>query len=233
MSQPSQSLLQVSGLQHGYPGRPAVLNSLRLELAAGESLAILGRSGSGKSTLLNLLAGIDRPASGSIRLQGSELVGLDETELTLVRRRSIGFVYQFFNLVPGLTLSENIALPLELNGVAEPERGRRVAEMLQAVDLPGRGDAFPEEISGGEQQRVALARALAHRPALLLADEPTGNLDAETGNRVLELLLALGRSDGHGLLLVTHSRAVASRADRRLVLEQGVLREAAEDELAW
>ncbi len=233
---PGKPLLEVEGLYHEYPaagGSLPVLCNLDLELYPGHSLALLGRSGSGKSTLLNLLAGIDRPIRGSIRLLGEELSRLDEQGMTRVRRRSIGFVYQFFNLIPSLTLAENIALPLELNRVPESELRARVDYLLEAVGLGGRGDAFPDQISGGEQQRVAIARALAHRPALLLADEPTGNLDATTGRQVLELLLELSREAGHALLLVTHSRMVAESADRQLVLDRGRLVEPGRRGLAW
>jgi len=202
----------------------SVLTGVNLEVEDGECLALLGRSGSGKSTLLNLLAGIDLPDSGDVIIQGHNLTRMSDTERTLFRRRHIGFVYQFFNLIPTLTAAENIALPLELNGVSEPRVDERVAEMLGRVALAERGGAFPDQLSGGEQQRIAIARALVHRPALVLADEPTGNLDATTGAAVLQLLTDMSRSLRQTLIMVTHSRELAKAADRVVLLEEGVLR---------
>jgi putative ABC transport system ATP-binding protein len=188
-------------------------------------VALLGRSGSGKSTLLNLLAGIDRPDTGDVRIMGRSVTTMGEPELTLLRREHIGFIYQFFNLIPTLTVAENLALPLELNGMRAAQRRARVAELLGKVGLEGREGAFPDQLSGGEQQRVAIARAIIHDPALVLADEPTGNLDAQTGHRVLELLSHLFRDEGHTLILVTHSREVSEIADRVLAVEDGHLTE--------
>lgn len=207
-----------------------VLAGADLRIARGECVALLGRSGSGKSTLLNLLAGIDRPDSGEVLVQGQRLAGLGEPGLTLLRRRHIGFIYQFFNLIATLTVAENLALPLELNGMlaglSRAERRRRIGDLLRQVGLAGREDAFPEQLSGGEQQRLAIARALAHGPALVLADEPTGNLDAQTEAQILDLLADLFRAQGRTLVLVTHSPVVARLATRVLTLDEGRLSEA-------
>ncbi|AOV16668.1 ABC transporter ATP-binding protein [Acidihalobacter aeolianus] len=214
------------GLSHYYrdgTDRHAVLEKVDARFERGESVALIGASGAGKSTLLNLIAGIESPASGRVWVAGVELTALGERERTLFRRRHIGFVYQFFNLVPSLTLLENVRLPRELNG-AKPQGARRQAlDLLRRVGLEARADAYPEQVSGGEQQRVAIARALAHRPALILADEPTGSLDAATGAEVLTLLLDTVRSDGATLIMVTHSEAVAAAAQRRLRLASGAL----------
>ena len=210
----------VRAFPEGDAERP-VLRGIDLDVAEGECLALVGRSGSGKSTLLNLLAGIDAPDGGSIRVDGLSIHELCERERTLFRRRRVGFVYQLFNLIPTLTVAENVGLPLELNGFAEAEIGRRTAALLEEVGLAGLENAFPDRLSGGEQQRVAVARALVHEPALVLADEPTGNLDAGTGRRVLELLTGLSRRRGRTLLIVTHSLAVARAADRVVALREG------------
>jgi putative ABC transport system ATP-binding protein len=210
----------------------AVLRDVSLQVQAGECVALLGRSGCGKSTLLNLLGAIDRPDAGSVRVDGVPLESLGERGRTLFRRRHLGFVYQAFNLVPTLTAVENVALPLELNGLPGAEARRQAGGLLETVGLGSRRDAFPDELSGGEQQRVAVARAVVHRPRLVLADEPTGNLDAETGPLVLRLLRDLTREAGGAQLIVTHSLAVARSADRILTLEDGVVREGG-DRLAW
>jgi putative ABC transport system ATP-binding protein len=201
--------------------RREVLRELSLSVAPGEVVALVGRSGSGKSTLLNVIAGIDRPTSGTITVDGALVSALPERERTLFRRRRLGFVFQFFNLLPTLTVEENVLLPLELVGRGS-ERAQ-VERLLKAVGLGDRGGAFPDRLSGGEQQRVAVARALAHDPGLVLADEPTGALDGHTGEVVLELLLGLARDGRRSVLLVTHSREVARAADRVLVLESGQL----------
>ena len=186
-------------------------------------MAILGRSGSGKSTLLNLISGIDRPDRGSIEVDGREITQLTEPARTLFRREHIGFVYQFFNLIPTLDVEENVRLVLELNGVRGPEARRRSAAMLEQVGLADRGRSAVDKLSGGEQQRVAIARALVHEPSLLLADEPTGNLDDETARQVMPVLLSLARSRGAALLIVTHDTGLARSADRLLELRDGRL----------
>lgn len=204
-----------------------IFTDLNLDVGRGEFVALLGQSGSGKSTLLNLLGGIDLPDAGQIRIGDRMLTALSETERTRFRRRHIGFVFQFFNLIPTLTVGENLLLPLELNGLATPDQHDRAMELLDHVGLGDRRNSFPERLSGGEQQRLALARALVHGPWLLLADEPTGNLDAETGEHILGLLLALHRQAETTMIMVTHSQAVAARADRILVLDAGQFREQA------
>ena len=202
-----------------------IFADLNLDIGRGEFVALLGQSGSGKSTLLNLLGGIDLPDAGQIRISDRLLTALSEVERTRFRRRHIGFVFQFFNLIPTLTVAENLLLPLELNGLATPDQRERALELLDQVGLGDRRASFPERLSGGEQQRLALARALVHGPWLLLADEPTGNLDAATGERILELLLALHRQAETTMVMVTHSQEVAARADRILTLEAGQIRE--------
>jgi putative ABC transport system ATP-binding protein len=203
-----------------------VLKGAHAAFRRGEFTAILGQSGSGKSTLLNLISGIDRADEGAVWLDGRELTALGEHERTLFRRRHIGVVFQFFNLIPTLTVEENVTLPLELNGVAAAEARRRAAALLEAVGLPDRVAAFPDRLSGGEQQRIAIARALVHDPLLVLADEPTGNLDIATGQHVLALLDRLTRRAGKNMIMVTHSLEVAGAADRVLVLKEGKLVEA-------
>jgi putative ABC transport system ATP-binding protein len=197
-----------------------VLAGVDLEIRAGELVALLGPSGSGKSTLLNLIAGIDAPDSGSVRVAGEDLAVLNERGRTLLRRREIGFVFQFFNLVATLTVAENVTLPLELTG-RRAEARSAAATLLQKVGITGRGDSFPDELSGGEQQRVAIARALVHRPRIVLADEPTGNLDQATGARVLDLLTALVAEQGAAMLIATHSADVVARAHRVIELRDG------------
>ena len=197
-----------------------VLKEASLEVGEGEFVAIRGRSGSGKSTVLNLVAGIDQPSSGEIYLAGKALSRLGAHERTLLRRDHIGFVFQFFNLIPTLRVLENVLLPAELSGRDE---ARRAAELLERVGLADRASSFPDRLSGGEQQRVAIARALVCDPRLVLADEPTGNLDDATGATVMGLLDALTRRAGKTLLLATHSREVAALADRVLPIEGGRL----------
>lgn len=200
-----------------------VLHAVSLEFSRGEITVLLGKSGSGKSTLLNLVSGIDTPTSGEVWVDGRSLTQMSERERTLFRRRSVGFVFQFFNLVPTLSVLENLRLPLELNGIAGAEAHRIALAMLAEVGLADRGNSYPDRLSGGEQQRVAIARALVHNPALVLADEPTGNLDADTGRQVLDLLDRLTRGSGKTLLMVTHSSEVASVADRVLRVREGHL----------
>jgi len=199
--------------------RPPIFEGLKLELQRGEYLAIMGESGVGKSTLLNLLAGLDRPDSGRIWLEGIDLSLLDDDAITLLRRRSVGFVFQAFHVLPYLTVEQNIALPLELLRVAEPERTERTAHMLEAVGIGSLARRFPRELSGGELQRIAIARALVHRPRLVLADEPTGNLDPRTAAQTLALLRTQVKSNAGAGILITHSRAAADTADRILVLD--------------
>ncbi len=203
----------------------AIFTGLNLDIKRGQWVALLGQSGSGKSTLLNLLGGIDLPDAGEIQIAGQTITTLREVERTRFRRRQIGFVFQFFNLIPTLTVTENLLLPLELNGLATPEQCEWALELLDNVGLGDRRDSFPERLSGGEQQRLAIARSVVHRPLLLLADEPTGNLDAVTGGRILELLLTLHQQAGTTIVMVTHSQEVAARADRRLRLDCGQIRE--------
>ena len=200
-----------------------VLQNAHAEFQPGEITAILGRSGSGKSTLLNLISGIDEPDGGRIWVDGQELSALSERDRTLFRRARIGFVFQFYNLIPTLTVGENVSLPLELNRVPRPLARQRAQALLEAVGLLERWDTFPEKLSGGEQQRVTLARALVHDPLLILADEPTGNLDEETGAQVMSLLARLTREQNRTLLMVTHSVEAASHADRILRLTHGQL----------
>ena len=209
----------------------SVFRGLNVQVAAGECVVLLGRSGSGKSTLLNLIGGIDLPTGGEVlvRVDGREvsLTRLSERERTLFRRARIGFIFQFSNLIPTLTVEENVRLPLELNGHGRAAQAERAANLLAAVGLADRGASFPDRLSGGEQQRVAIARALVHDPVLLLADEPTGNLDIETGRTVLDLLDRLVRQRGKTLVMVTHSPEVIGVADRVLTMRDGRLVERA------
>jgi putative ABC transport system ATP-binding protein len=198
-----------------------VLDGVDLDIAAGDFVAILGPSGSGKSTLLGLLAGLDRPTEGTVTLAGAPLAGLDEDGLALLRRRRVGFVFQSFHLLGNLTARENILLPLEIAGAPPAGARARADALLEAVGLAARGHHYPSQLSGGEQQRVALARAFAPRPAVLFADEPTGNLDAATGSAALDLLCDLRDREGATLVLVTHDAAVAARARRRIHLRAG------------
>ena len=216
-------MIRLEGVSKGYleAGRTRrVLRAVDLEVARGGFVCVTGRSGSGKSTLLNVISGIDTPDAGRVIVDGVDLAALAERERTLHRRRHMGFVFQFFNLVPTLSVIENVRMPLDLNG--RQDRGA-AAGWLERVGLAERARSFPDTLSGGEQQRVAIARALAHDPALLLADEPTGNLDAHTGERVLTLLTELCRERGTTLLVVSHSEEVVRRADRVLVLDDGQL----------
>lgn len=197
----------------------SILDAITLDVPAKQFLAIVGPSGSGKSTLLGLIAGLDTPTSGSISLDGVELTSLSEDRLARLRREKIGYVFQSFHLIPTLTALENIAVPLELAG--DPESAAKASLLLQAVGLEPRAHHYPVQLSGGEQQRVAVARAFANRPAILLADEPTGNLDTVTGQQVIELLIRLNRDQGCTLVLVTHDPALAVHADRVVRLVDG------------
>jgi len=200
-----------------------VLDDVSADFRRGETVALRGRSGSGKSTLLNLIGGIDTPDAGRIAVAGVELTGLSERERTLFRRRHIGFVYQAFNLVPTLDVADNVRLVLELNGVPARQAERRIEELLDAVGLGDRAASYPDVLSGGEQQRVAIARALCHEPAVVIADEPTGNLDDTTAETVLGLLDRLVRERGGTMLIATHSARVASVCDREIEIHGGKL----------
>jgi len=218
--------IQLTGVSKAY-GPHFVLSECDLTIQGGEFVVVVGRSGSGKSTLLNLIGGLDRPTSGEIEILGDSLTGLSEDELSRLRCRKLGFVFQFFNLIPTLTVAENVRLPMALNGIPKTESKERATTLLNELGLPDCGDRFPEELSGGEQQRVAIARALAHKPDIVLADEPTGNLDLETANEVLELLTQTCRQHDATLIMATHSREVIGSADRVLKILGSHLEEAA------
>jgi len=220
-------MLSLRALEKRYPGprERVVFAGIDLELAAGDYVAIMGESGVGKSTLLNLVAGLDRPDAGTLRLGGADLTALDDDALTVLRRERLGFVFQAFHVLPYLTVAQNVALPLSLLGVALAERESRTADMLAAVGLADRADSLPRELSGGELQRVAIARALVHRPMLVLADEPTGNLDPESAASILALFRDQVKGRGAAGILVTHSLAAARTADRILVLGRDGLRD--------
>ena len=224
MTQSQQPFLLIDQLYKTYTEGDesrTVLNGLELSMAPGEFVALLGSSGCGKSTLLNLIAGIDRPDAGRIVIAGAELSALDERARTLWRRKNIGFVFQFFNLIATLTVLENARLPLQLNAMDTAKERARAMSLLAQVGLQGRENSYPERLSGGEQQRLALVRALVHQPALLLADEPTGNLDTRTGAQILELLTGLAQQTGAAVLMVTHSETAAQHADRVCTLRDG------------
>ncbi|HET6433241.1 ABC transporter ATP-binding protein [Dyella sp.] len=218
-SRPVLEAVDVSKTVTGPEGTLTILRGATLKVHAGESFAIVGASGSGKTTLLGLLAGLDLPSSGSIRLDGQALETLDEEARADLRRRLVGFVFQSFHLLPALTAEENVMLPLELEGARDARA--RAREALDAVGLAARRRHYPAQLSGGEQQRVAIARAFVHGPRLLFADEPTGNLDQRTGHHVADLLFALNRDRATTLVLVTHDSALAARCQRRIELEEG------------
>jgi putative ABC transport system ATP-binding protein len=214
------AVLRLENLSKRYsPDRPAIFERLELELRQGEYLAVMGESGVGKSTLLNLLAGLDQPDSGRVLLEGADLSTLDDDAITLLRRRAVGFVFQAFHVLPYLSVEQNVGLPLDLLGVTEPERSRRTVEMLAAVGIAPLAQRYARELSGGEVQRIAIARAMVHRPRLLLADEPTGNLDPRSAAQTLALLRAQVKANAGAGILITHSRAAADTADRILVLD--------------
>ena len=220
------ALLTIRQVFHGY--REAgewrdVLRGVDLTVRSGEQLALVGQSGSGKSTLMHLMGALDTPKRGEILFGNTDLSALGEPQRTLWRRQHVGFIYQFFNLIPTLSVLENVLLPLELKGMLDAIGRNAGLELLEQVGLADRAASYPDRLSGGEQQRVAIIRALIHQPRLVLADEPTGNLDASTGEQVLDLLDRLVRAKGHTLVLVTHSMEVARRADRVVRLLDGRL----------
>lgn len=226
---PERPYIEIRKLNKSYQEgkqRHLVLNDISLGISEGEFVALLGASGSGKSTLLNVMSGIDTADSGEVWIAGQNLLALDENARTLFRRRQIGFIFQFFNLLPTLSARENVMLPLELEGQGRRAAAQKADELLEAVGLGKRGDTLPDRLSGGEQQRVAIARALVHDPALVLADEPTGNLDEETGGQVMALLNRLTREAGKNLIMATHSLENAQAADRKLRLREGQVEEA-------
>ncbi|MDM7953160.1 MAG: ABC transporter ATP-binding protein [Cyanobium sp. CZS 25K] len=225
---PQASAIELRGIlkrfQEGETER-TVLEAVDLVIPPGQFVVLLGQSGSGKSTLLNLIGGIDTPSSGSVRVGGVDLTALDEHRRTLFRRDRIGFIFQFFNLIPTLSVLENVTLPGELAGLPRPALEAAARDLLAKVGLADRASTMPDRLSGGQQQRVAIARALLHQPLLILADEPTGNLDAHTGEQVLELLIDLTRRQGRTLIMATHNGAIAEQADRVLRVEEGQLLE--------
>ena len=219
-------MLSIRNLCKSFSGpRPkTVLRDISFELAAGDYVAVMGESGIGKSTLLNLIAGLERPDSGQVLLDGADLCALGDDALTLIRRKHMGFVFQAFHILPYLTVAQNVALPLALNGMRNKPMRRRVGALLESVKLLERGESMPHELSGGETQRVAIARALVHKPRLVFADEPTGNLDPESAKEVLALLRECVNGEGAAGILVTHSAAAARTADKTYVLTEGGLR---------
>jgi putative ABC transport system ATP-binding protein len=222
-----QNQVRLEGVSKSYGGT-LVLDNVDFCAQRGEFIVVIGRSGSGKSTLLNLIGGLDEPDSGSVAYGGRRLDRMDESERAGFRRTQVGFVFQFFNLVPTLTVAENIELPLALNKLTPTAVSARIATLLQELGLEGCEERFPEELSGGEQQRVAIARAVAHSPGIVLADEPTGNLDLETAERVLQLLDQTCRRRGATLIMATHGREVIGLADRVLTIRHARLEETAQ-----
>ncbi len=223
MSSVTVSLENVSKSYDEGSGRRQVLKNLDLEVQSGETVALLGSSGSGKSTLLNIIAGLTVADSGQVSVAGTVLTSKSENERTLFRRSSIGFIFQFFHLVPTLTVLENLRLSLQLNDMDTPSERLVLDELLARVNLLDRANQLPDRLSGGEQQRVAVCRAVAHRPAVLLADEPTGNLDTESAEGVLDLIFELAQASQTTVMIVTHSRAVAARCQRVERVVEGVL----------
>ncbi len=218
-------IIQVSNLKKSIATsthRVDIIRGVTFDIPKGQFVALMGPSGSGKSTLLGLLAGLDTPSEGSILLDGTEIAGLPEDRLALVRGQKVGFVFQAYQLIPTLTAEENVLLPLELSGNSDGGQ-HRARDLLRSVGLADRMDHYPVQLSGGEQQRVALARAFISQPAVLMADEPTGNLDSANGQHVLELLLELNRRERTTLLLVTHNQGLAAHADRRITLRDGLI----------
>jgi putative ABC transport system ATP-binding protein len=223
MTPPAVELRRLTKVYREGESERVVFRDVDAAIRPAEITVLLGRSGSGKSTLLNLISGIDLPTAGAVLVDGVDLTRLGEHERTLFRRRHIGFIFQFFNLIPLLTVEENLLLPLELNNRAGAAARRRAEEVLERVGLSDRGRSFPEGLSGGEQQRLAIARALVHDPSLILADEPTGNLDADTAARVVDLLDRVAREAGKTVVMATHSREVVGMADRVFTVQHGHL----------
>jgi putative ABC transport system ATP-binding protein len=216
----TDSIVRLENLSKGFSrDRPAIFQGIDLTVRAGEYLAVMGESGVGKSTLLNLLAGLDRPDSGRVLLEGVDLASLDDDAITRLRRLAVGFVFQAFHVLPYLSVEQNVALPLDLLGIGEPQRSERARDMLRAVGIEGLAARHARELSGGEIQRVAIARALVHRPRLVLADEPTGNLDTSSATQILSLLREQVKANAGAGILITHSRMAADTADRILVLD--------------
>jgi putative ABC transport system ATP-binding protein len=214
------------GHDYGRPGEHPVVHALQdvsLEVEAGEFVVLMGASGSGKSTLLNIIGAVERPTSGQVFLGPREVSAENERQLTEIRRSSLGFVFQFFNLIPTLTVAENIEFPLSLLNLPRAQRRARVTEVLERVELTGRRDHFPNELSGGEMQRVAIGRAIAHRPQLILADEPTGNLDSRTGTTILDLLSDIHSTERPTIVMATHSDVAARRGDSVIDVVDGRL----------
>lgn len=218
-------MISLSNVTKEFNGKRKVtaLQNITLEVSRGEMVSLVGPSGSGKSTLLNLIGGLDRPTSGEVSVGGSVLAGLSDDELTRVRRDKIGFIFQFFNLLPTLSCIENVALPLHLRGWSRKKAQARANELLGLVKLGHRTDHLPDELSGGERQRAAIARALSVYPPILLADEPTGNLDSHTGNEILQLIRDLHDALGSTVLIVTHDRGVAESCGRTIALRDGLV----------
>jgi putative ABC transport system ATP-binding protein len=219
------AVIETQDLTKVYGKRDAAVHALRgvdFKVESGEFVAVIGPSGSGKSTLLHLLGGVDRPTGGSIKVENQELSKLSEKQLSLYRRRRIGFVFQYYNLVPVLTVEENIALPLMLDGL-KPDQAW-LDELLTRLNLTEKRNSLPNQLSGGQQQRTAMARALIHRPALVLADEPTGNLDSHNGREIMALLKDTVRRVGQTLVLITHDSNIAAQADRIMIIEDGLIR---------
>lgn len=221
MSEPFVEVLGVTKSYGSGSRATCALNALTLRIQRGEFVSLMGPSGSGKTTLLNLIAGLDTPDGGRVLLHGQDLGVLADHELADLRLRTIGFIFQAFNLIPALTVDENLRWPLEFHGYSRSEVRRRIADALVRVGIDGSGARYPAELSGGEQQRVAIARAIATGPSLLLADEPTGNLDSHTGQRILDLLRSLNQSEGVTVLMVTHNVFAATYGDRTVELQDG------------
>ena len=227
--------IRVSKLSHTYHSGQTttrILDLVDMQVAVGQTVALIGRSGSGKSTLLNLISGLEPVTSGDVELAGQSMISMNDHQRTLLRGKQIGFIYQAFNLIPTLTVRDNVALPLALAGMPTARQVPRIGRLLSAVGLEGRDEEYPDRLSGGEQQRVAIARALIHEPALILADEPTGNLDATSGRHVMQLLSDLVQQQNSAMLLVTHSMEVARSADHVLMLDQGGVKHMQADSLS-